>query len=223
MRGPWSGWLDVHTVPAGRRRTQWGGRHAEGRGSASRGAGFRTALAAAAVAVAGGLVPAVADARPPRTATFREHVGMAGVRVGVRVALDREAEPPRVTSGPMRAWGPVVWACFEGSMCMWRVPRGGNVGAEIRVTDDRLEAMWTTSRNWRTRRGVRVGASPAVAQRRYGGRLRRQRSCAIGGYGARADYLVLRARRRSTAFEIERGRIVAIWVLAHRVPRRSMC
>jgi len=123
----------------------------------------------------------------------------------------------------MRAWGPVIFACFEGSTCIWRVPGGGRVGAEIRTDNDRLHELWTTSRRWRTRRGIRVGASAAATQRRYGGRLRRQRSCAIGGYGVRGDYLVLQARRRSTAFEIERGRIVAIWVLAHRVPRRSLC
>jgi hypothetical protein len=162
------------------------------------------------------------EARPPRNAAIRDHVGMAGVRVGTTVALDRRLDPQRVTSGPMSAWGPVEFGfCFEGTACIWRVPGGGEVGATVRQSDNRLLELSTTSRHWKTARGVRVGQPMRRAQSRYGGRLHRQRTCEMGGFGAELDVLVIRRRRRSTVFEVRRNRIAAIWVLAYRLPRRE--
>ena len=158
-----------------------------------------------------------AHARPPRQATVIEGVGMAGVRIGTRAPLDREARPQRVTSGVMRAWGPVGLDgfCFEGSSCSWAVPGGGRVTVEIGVLDDRVSQTMTTSRAWRTRRGVRVGMSVGTVRDRYRGE-RRERRLEFGPYGVVIDALVLQTTNRTTAFEIRGSRVVAIWVFATR-------
>ena len=170
----------------------------------------------------GAIVPVGAEARPPRTALVRDGVGMAGVRVGIQVALDRAADPVRVTEGPMSDWGPVASGfCFEGTACFWDVPGGGAVGATIGATDDRLRELWTRAPRWRTLRGGRVGDGIRRVQGRYDDRLTRQRTCSIGDFGAVLDVLVAPGRR--TAFELRRGRVETIWVLARRLPRRDSC
>jgi hypothetical protein len=95
------------------------------------------------------------------------------------------------------------------------------VGASIAATDNRLLELSTTSRRWTTRRGARVGQRASRVQGLYGQRLTRERTCDIGGFGAELDVLVLRGRRRTTAFELQRGRVRTIWVLAERLSRRS--
>jgi hypothetical protein len=175
----------------------------------------RTAAAVLlAAAMAAGAAPA--QARPPRRAAIVDGVGMAGVKVGATVALKRGAKPQRVTSGPMRAWGPVLGFCFEGTSCAWRIPGGATVSAEIGAADNRLTHLSTTSRAWRTERGVHAGMPAATAQARYPDATR-ERTCAISPYGAEFDALVLRASNRTTAFVVAAGRVASIWVVASRV------
>jgi len=176
-----------------------------------------------AVVLLSGALPQLANARPPRRAAIIENVGMAGVRVGS--IIDRDRGGSVVRSGPMRSWGPASgpFGCFEGQLCSWKIPGGGLVNADIGTLDNKLRELRTTSRRWKTRRGARVAMSTLAVRRLYGGRLRHQRTCAIGGYGNELEVLALVGRHRTTAFNVRDGRIDAILVLAYRLPNRSFC
>jgi len=186
-----------------------------------------------AVVLLSGALPQLANARPPRRAAIIENVGMAGVRVGSILdmrdgsIIDQQAGPDAspVRSGPMRLWGPASppLGCFEGQSCLWKIPGGGFVGAEIGTLDNKLRELRTTSRRWKTRRGARVAMSTLAVRRLYGGRLRHQRTCAIGGYGNELEVLALVGRHHTTAFDVRDGRIDEIAVLAYRLPNRSFC
>lgn len=174
----------------------------------------------AGILTAASLMPSPAQAKPPRRATIVEGVGMAGVRVGSKIALDRSASRPRVTSGPMSSWGPVHGFCFEGSSCAWLIPGGGQVLAEIGTRDNRLSHLTTSGPEWRTRRGVGPGTPVDVVRRRYRGETRK-RSCEVSPYGAEMDVVVTAGR--TTAFAIKAGRVAAVWVVASKIPRGSRC
>jgi len=177
-----------------------------------------------AVVLLSGALPQLANARPPRRAAIIENVGMAGVRVGSIIDRDLDANPSVVRSGPMRLWGPVSFGyCYEEQSCTWKIPGGGRVNAEIGTLDNKLRELRTTSRRWKTRRGARVAMSTLAVRRLYGGRLRHQRTCAIGGYGNELEVLALVGRHRTTAFGVRDGRIDEIAVLAYRLPNRSFC
>jgi len=144
---------------------------------------MRRLLALSTVVVATGLAASPAVAAPPRAAAIKLGVGMAGATLNqVTTAVTADG---RIGPAPFTAWGKLVGEfCFEGTLCAWKVPGGGNVTVERNGTGSlRVLAISTSAPGWKTSKGVRPGTTVATFRARYPQAVA-MTTCSIGGFGA---------------------------------------
>ena len=135
------------------------------------------------------LVPG-ALAKAPKQGTIEPGVGMAGVRLGqFAKVLNRGPDRQFVRGHSTRSFGRVYQFCFEGDQCAWRVRGGGFFSITINTLKDRVIAMQTDARGWRTPEGIGRGSKASEVRAAYPAARLRTRCVAPAGAEVRGYLL----------------------------------
>ena len=156
------------------------------------------------------LTPAAAASAPPKRATIRVGVGMAGAKLHDRATVVERNDGTQILRSHGTAdWGRVTGYCLEGSSCSWRVPHGGSVAVNLtKPARGRISSIAATSRHWEAKGGIGVGTRAGRVRRRFG--AARSRTTCFGPFGAPWKGLVLKRDGSFTIFAVKRGRVEAI-------------